>query len=113
MNALSALLFLVISNIFMYLAWYTHLKFKSITFTGALLLSLFFAFVEFLFLIPANRIGFNHLKISITQLRILQECISLIIFTIIVFLLFQETPRWNTLATYIMIIGAVLFIFKF
>jgi uncharacterized protein (DUF486 family) len=52
-------------------------------------------------------------RFSITQLKIMQECITLVVFTVIVFVVFGETPRWNLLVSYALILGAVFFAFKF
>jgi uncharacterized protein (DUF486 family) len=102
---------LIISNIFMTLAWYLHLKFKHSSIFFAILLSWGLAFFEYCFQVPANRIGSYHF--SVTQLKIMQECITLIVFTGIVWIIFKETPKWNVFISYLFIIGAVFFAFKF
>jgi uncharacterized protein (DUF486 family) len=61
--------------------------------------------------VPANRIGLN--QWSVVQLKVLQECITLFVFTIIAFALFGSTVRWNHLVSYALLIGAAYFTFKF
>lgn len=84
---------LIVSNVFMTLAWYGHLKFKQSPLWLAVILSWGLALFEYVFQVPANRIGSE--VMSITQLKILQEAITLTVFSIIAFLLFGETLRWN------------------
>ena len=84
---------LIVSNVFMTLAWYGHLKFKQSPLWLAVILSWGLALFEYVFQVPANRIGSE--VMGITQLKILQEAITLTVFSIIAFLLFGETLRWN------------------
>lgn len=100
---------LVVSNIFMTLAWYGHLKHKSSALWLAILASWGLALFEYVFQVPANRIGSEVL--SVTQLKILQECITLLIFTVMAFFMFNETLKWNNIVSYLFIIGAVYFAF--
>jgi uncharacterized protein (DUF486 family) len=102
---------LVVSNVFMTIAWYGHLKFKQKPLVVVILLSWGIALFEYAFQVPANRIGAE--RFSVTQLKIMQECITLVVFTLIVFVMFGETPRWNLLVSYLFIVGAVFFAFKF
>ena len=102
-----ALLF--ISNTFMTVAWYGHLKYRQEPLIGAVLVSWGIAFFEYVFQVPANRIGSYHF--SVTQLKIMQECITLIVFTVFVFLVFREPIRWNNLVSYALLVGAVAFAF--
>ncbi|MER3429110.1 MAG: hypothetical protein C4334_13665 [Pyrinomonas sp.] len=104
-------LLLVISNIFMTLAWYGHLKFKSKPLILAILASWGLALFEYVFQVPANRIGAQ--QFTITQLKIMQECITLVVFTVIAYLLFGEQLRWNTLVAYALVVAAVYFAFRF
>ncbi len=69
------------------------------------------AFFEYAFQVPANRIGSN--EWTVPQLKILQECITLIVFTVIAFALFRSPVKWNYLVSYAFIIGAVYFAFRF
>jgi uncharacterized protein (DUF486 family) len=75
----------------------------------AIILSWGLALFEYMFQVPANRIGSTVL--SITQLKILQEAITLTVFTIIAYLLFGETLKWNNFVSYALLIGAVFFAF--
>lgn len=100
---------LIISNIFMTFAWYGHLKHKSAALWLVIITSWGLAFFEYVFQVPANRIGSDVL--SVTQLKILQECITLVVFSVIAFFMFSETPKWNNVVSYLFIIGAVYFAF--
>lgn len=102
---------LVISNIFMTLAWYGHLKYKTKPLIVVIVVSWLIAFFEYIFQVPANRIGSQ--IFTVTQLKILQECITLVVFTGIAYLLFGETLKWNILVSYVLIVGAVYFSFAF
>jgi len=106
---LKTVLLLIISNIFMTVAWYGHLKFKKAPLVAAIAASWGIAFFEYVFQVPANRIGANYF--SLTQLKIMQECITLFVFTVFVFLVFREPIRWNNLVSYALLIGAVAFAF--
>lgn len=102
---------LVISNIFMTIAWYGHLKYKSKPLLWVILISWAIALLEYSFQVPANRIGSR--TFTVTQLKIMQECITLVVFTVIAYLLFGEGLRWNNLVSYALIVGAVFFSFGF
>jgi len=102
---------LTISNVFMNLAWYGHLKFKDQPLWIAISLSWGLALFEYLFQVPGNRIGSN--QWTVPQLKVLQECITLIVFTIIAFALFRSPLKWNIAVAYGMIVGAVFFAFRF
>ena len=104
-----ALLF--ISNVFMTLAWYGHLKFKDKPLWLVIVASWGIAFFEYLFQVPANRIG--SARFSVTQLKVMQECITLVVFTVIAAILFNQWPRWNNVVSFALIVGAVYFTFSF
>lgn len=106
---MKTIVLLVISNIFMTLAWYGHLKFKSTALWIAIAASWGLALFEYIFQVPANRIGSE--VFSVTQLKILQECITLAVFTVLAYFLFGETLKWNNLVSYILLVGAVFFAF--
>lgn len=101
---------LTISNVFMTIAWYGHLKYKDSTLWKVILISWFIAFVEYCFQVPANRIG--HYQFSAAQLKIIQEVITLIVFAVFSVLYLKEGLRWNHAVAFLMIIGAVFFMFK-
>ena len=113
--------FLIISNTFMTFAWYGHLKFKEIPWLsnlgilGIILISWFIAFFEYVFQVPANKLGYieNGGPFTIWQLKVIQEVITLTIFTIFSVLFFKnETLRLNHLIGFGFLILAVYFIFK-
>ncbi|HTK38400.1 MAG TPA: DMT family protein [Pyrinomonadaceae bacterium] len=106
---MKTVILLIISNIFMTLAWYGHLKFKNTTLIVAIAASWGLALFEYCFQVPANRIGSD--MFSLTQLKIIQECITLAVFTLIAYLLFGETLKWNNLVSYALLVGAVFFAF--
>lgn len=100
---------LIISNAFMNIAWYGHLKYRNEPLLLVILASWGIAFFEYIFQVPANRIGAE--KFTVTQLKIMQECITLAVFTVITYMLFHEPLQWNFLVSYGLIIGAVYFAF--
>jgi len=102
---------LVISNIFMTIAWYGHLKYKSKPLMLVILISWSIALFEYIFQVPANRIGSQ--SFSVIQLKIMQECITLTVFTFIAYLMFAETLKWNNYISCGLILGAVYFSFGF
>ncbi|MGI6219139.1 MAG: DMT family protein [Bacteroidaceae bacterium] len=112
---------LIISNIFMTFAWYGHLKlrqefswFASLPLIGVVAFSWSIAFLEYLFQVPANRIGFvgNGGPFSLLQLKVIQEVITLIVFTVFTTLLFKgESFHWNHFAAFVCLVLAVYFVF--
>ena len=102
---------LIISNVFMTLAWYGHLKYKSKPLVLMILASWSIALFEYIFQVPANRIGSE--RFTVTQLKIMQECITLVVFTVVAYLLFGQSIRWNHVVSYLLIVGAVYFTFAF
>lgn len=111
---------LIVSNVFMTFAWYGHLKLKSAGIGEnwplyvIILLSWGMALFEYSFQVPANRIGFNENggPFSLFQLKIIQEVISLTVFTVIAILLFQgQKLQWNHIAAFVCLIAAVVFTF--
>ncbi len=121
MRALYTIALLILSNIFMTIAWYGHLKFKETQWFNQLglplivLISWGIALFEYSFQVPANRIGFieNGGPFSMWQLKIIQEVITLIVFTFFTIIVFKnETFRMNHLIGFCFLIPAVYFIFK-
>ena len=100
---------LTCSNIFMTFAWYGHLKFKSSPLWLVIVASWGIAFFEYLFMVPANRWGSS--VYSVTQLKIMQEVITLSVFSCIAILFFGEKIRWNYIAAFGCILAAVAFTF--
>lgn len=103
------ILLLIVSNVFMTVAWYGHLKFKSSALWLAVAASWGLALFEYIFQVPANRIGSE--AMSVTQLKILQECITLTVFSIMAYFMFGDTLKWNNVVSYLFIVGAVIFAF--
>ena len=106
---LQFLALLTISNVFMNLAWYGHLKFKGSPLWLAIVASWGLALFEYCFMVPANRVGSG--VMSVTQMKILQECITLVVFTGVAWWMFGESIKWNTLAAYACLVAAVGFAF--
>lgn len=102
---------LIISNVFMTFAWYAHLRdLRSKPLLLAIGLSWGIAFFEYLFQVPANRIGYETL--TLPQLKILQEVITLSVF-IPFAILYMKTPLgWNYFCASLCLVGAVYFIFR-
>ena len=108
-STLKFVVLLTISNTFMTIAWYGHLKDKKQPLAAAILVSWLIALAEYVFQVPANRIGSE--RLSLTQLKVTQECITLSVFLVYASIVFGETPRWNTLVAMLLIVGAVCFAF--
>ena len=120
MNGLYTIILLLLSNVFMTLAWYGHLKMQQSGVSahwplmGIIVFSWLIAFFEYCCQVPANRFGFegNGGPFTLVQLKVIQECISLIIFAIIANILFQgQHMHWNHWLAFLMIIGAVYLTF--
>ena len=108
---MKTIILLIVSNIFMTIAWYGHLKYKDRPLVWVILISWSVALFEYIFQVPANRIGAQ--TFSLMQLKIMQECITLVVFTVIAYFLFDQTVKWNNLVSYVLIAGAVYFSFAF
>jgi uncharacterized protein (DUF486 family) len=100
---------LFFSNVFMTIAWYGHLKFKSSPLWIVILVSWLIAFVEYCFQVPANRLG--HSVFSAAQLKIMQEAITLVVFCGFSVLYLNEGLRWNYLVGFGLVLLAVAFVF--
>ena len=119
-RGLLTILMLICSNVFMTFAWYGNLKLQQMNLIkdwpliAIILLSWGMALLEYSFMIPANRIGSQITggPFSLMQLKIIQECISLFVFTVIVATVFKGEPiRWNHLVSFGFIILAGFFAF--
>lgn len=102
-------LMLVVSNVFMTFAWYGHLKYKNSALWLVVLVSWGIAFFEYLIMVPANRMG--HAFYSTVQLKIMQEVITLSVFSVFVVTWMGESIRWNHLVAFALLLGAVVFAF--
>lgn len=112
---------LIVSNIFMTFAWYGHLKLQEMKIStnwpllAVILFSWGIALFEYTFQVPANRIGFqgNGGPFTLVQLKVLQEVITLVVFTVFTSFLFKgESLHWNHLAAFLCLVLAVYFVFK-
>ncbi|MBX7107460.1 MAG: DMT family protein [Chitinophagales bacterium] len=121
MKSVQTIGLLILSNIFMTLAWYGHLKFREFKWFAALpliavvLISWGIALLEYCFQVPANRIGFkeNGGPFSLVQLKVIQEVVTLVVFTIFTVLFFKnEALKWNHFVGFSFLVLAVYFIFR-
>ena len=107
---MTTVVLLLISNIFMTFAWYGHLKYKQSSLWIVIVISWGIAFFEYIFQVPANRIG--HGQFNAAQLKTIQEVITLIVFTFFSVLYLKEEFKWNYAVGFLLMILAVFFIFK-
>ena len=104
-NGIYTIVLLILSNVFMTFAWYGHLRLQQ---------SGISAFFEYCCQVPANRLGFvgNGGPFSLVQLKVIQECISLVVFALIANFAFQhEELHWNHAAAALCLVAAVYFVF--
>lgn len=104
-TTLTVILLLVISNAFMTVAWYGHLRFKQAALLTVIGVSWLIASLEYCFQVPANRIGYGHF--TATQLKVIQEVVSLLVFAVFVFFYLKEAPTWRTAVAFLLIVAAV------
>jgi uncharacterized protein (DUF486 family) len=97
---------LVASNAFMTVAWYGHLKFKDKALLAVILVSWLIALPEYALQVPANRIGHSG-GFSATQLKIIQEVVSLTVFVLFVWAYLGERPTWRTALAFLLVAAAV------
>lgn len=101
---------LTISNIFMTIAWYGHLRFKNAALWIVILVSWLIAFFEYCFQVPANRIGSG--QFTTAQLKTIQEVITLVVFSVFSVVYLKEEFRWNYAVGFLLMVAAVFVIFK-
>lgn len=101
---------LVLSNIFMTLAWYGHLKYKHEALWKVILISWGIAFVEYCFQVPANRMG--HGQFTAAQLKTIQEAVTLVVFCVFSVLYLKEELKWNYILGFGLMVAAVFVVFK-
>lgn len=101
---------LLISNVFMTIAWYGHLKFKDQALWKVVLVSWLIALPEYMFQVPANRIG--HIRFSAIELKTMQEAITLVVFLAFNAWYLKETLKWNHLAGFGLLVAAVYVTFR-
>lgn len=102
---------LSVSNLFMTVAWYGHLRQKQAALWIAVVISWLIAFFEYCFQVPANRIGYAA-GLSGAQLKTIQEMITLVIFVLFAWAYLDEPPRWNVLAGFALIAAGATLIFR-
>lgn len=107
---MKTILLLAISNLFMTFAWYWHLKGVQEKLWKVILLSWGIAFLEYCFMVPANRIGYQ--QFNAFQLKTIQEVLSLLIFTGFAVWYLKEELKWNYIVGFFFLVLAVFFIFK-
>jgi uncharacterized protein len=101
---------LAVSNIFMTFAWYGHLKFRDKPLWIVILISWLIAFVEYCFMVPANRAGYG--QFSGAQLKTIQEVITVVVFCGFSVWYLKEPLKWNYIVGFALIVAAVFFVFK-
>lgn len=120
MKAVWTILLLVTSNIFMTFAWYGHLKLQEMKIStgwpliAVIVFSWCIAFFEYCAQVPANRLGFigNGGPFNLMQLKVIQEVISLTVFTVMALFMFRtQSLQWNHIAAFLCLILAVFFVF--
>jgi len=103
---LTTIALLFASNVFMTVAWYGHLRFRSAPLWIAILASWGIAFLEYCLQVPANRWGYG--RFSAAQLKIAQEVITILVFVVFAWLWLGETPRWNEAVAFGLVLAAVV-----
>ena len=120
MRGIGTILLLVVSNVFMTFAWYGNLKLQEIKISTdwplilIILASWGLALFEYCFMVPANRLGsdINGGPFNLVQLKVIQECVSLIVFSLILAFCFKtQSLHWNHLVSFIFLVIAVFFAF--
>jgi uncharacterized protein (DUF486 family) len=106
---MATVLLLIASNLFMTAAWYGHLKYTHVDLWKVILISWLIALPEYCLQVPANRLGYG--AWSAFQLKILQEVITLIVFVAFALVWLGESPKWNHLVSFALILAAVGFAF--
>jgi uncharacterized protein (DUF486 family) len=106
------ILLLCISNIFMTYAWYGHLRYlHEKPLWSVILISWGIAFFEYCFMVPANRLGYG--PFTGFQLKVIQEIITLMVFSVFAIVVLKERLAWNYVASFAFIMMAVVFAFGF
>jgi uncharacterized protein (DUF486 family) len=108
-RALTTIGLLLTSNLFMTVAWYGHLKHTDVALWRVILISWGIAFFEYCFQVPANRIGYE--RFTATQLKTVQEVITLIVFVAFSAIYLKEPVTWNQLVGFALLACGAFFIF--
>ena len=104
------ILLLIVSNTFMTFAWYGHLRHRNWPLWLAIISSWGIAFFEYCFAVPANRLGYG--EFNLTQLKVIQEVMTLSVFTLFAMLVMHQSWRWSYIPAFLCLIGAVFFAFR-
>lgn len=104
------ILLLVLSNAFMTLAWYGHLKIHDKPLWQIILISWGIALFEYCLAVPANRLGYG--QFTLAQLKTIQEIITLVVFALFATVFFGEKLAWNHAVGFVFLVAAAFFIFK-
>lgn len=107
---MTTIVLLLLSNLFMTFAWYGHLKFRDASIWKVILISWFIALPEYALQVPANRIGYG--TYSAFELKTIQEVITLTVFVAFSTLYLREAVRWNHVVGFLLIVAAVVVIFR-
>jgi uncharacterized protein (DUF486 family) len=107
---MQTIILLTLSNIFMTVAWYGHLKFRQTSLVMVILVSWGIAFFEYCLQVPANRYGYS--QFSAAQLKTIQEVISLTVFVVFSAVYLRERVTWNTAAGFSLIAAGAFFLFR-
>jgi uncharacterized protein (DUF486 family) len=107
---MTTIVLLTISNIFMTFAWYGHLKYRNVPLPKVIVISWMIAFFEYCFQVPANRIG--SYEFTAAQLKIIQEVITLTVFSFFSVLYLRQPIRWNYIVSFGLVVVAVAVAFK-
>jgi len=110
LKSLVPIAMLMASNVFMTFAWYGHLKFKESPLWIVIPASWGIAFFEYCLQVPANRLGSSYY--SVAQLKVIQEVITLVVFTVFSVLYLNEKLKWNYFVGFMLVLLAVFFVFK-
>lgn len=108
---LRAILLLTASNLFMTIAWYGHLRFQQVALWKVIVISWLIAFIEYIFMVPANRIGYQS-GLNAFQLKMIQEVLTLTVFSVFAIIYLKEPFHWKYLVSFAFLLGAVYFMFR-
>jgi uncharacterized protein (DUF486 family) len=106
---MTTIILLTVSNVFMTIAWYGHLRYTHSALWKAIAVSWLIALVEYCFQVPANRIGYR--SFSAPQLKVIQEVITLVVFSVFTTVYLRDRLQWNHVAGFACILLAVFFVF--
>jgi len=106
---MTTVILLVLSNLFMTVAWYGHLRFTHLPLWQVILASWGIAFIEYCLAVPANRLGYG--AFTVGQLKVIQEVVTLVVFALFAWAYLGEQPRWNHAAAFACLVAAVAFMF--